>query len=190
MTGKTHQVIGLGVGLATFLLATPPSYGPATLAAVLVGSHIAALLPDIDQPASSIWRSIPGGLIMGELSNPFLQHRNLTHSLLGMAIVAWGLHALSLHFPDYWNINARVAFVSWMAAYASHLVADMVTVQGIPLLFPIQNMMGFPPRPFQGIRIETGHWFENFVVFPLTNLAVLALVYWQWPHIAANLFHS
>ena len=188
MLGRTHQVIGVAAGLATVLFVSPSHYSPATFGAALVAAHFGALLPDIDQPASTIWRSLPGGRIAGAAVNPFLQHRNLTHSLLGAVLVAWGLHTLFAHFPSYWGVNTHEVWIVAMVGYTSHLIADMVTVEGIPLLFPYHKMFGIPPDPFAFLRIETGHWFENLIVFPAVNLLLLALVYINWPLIHTLLF--
>lgn len=188
MTGKTHQIIGLTTGVLTFLALTDPSYNPATLAAAVVVSSIGALLPDIDQPTADLWNKIPFGKVAGEIVNPFLEHRNLTHSLLGIAIVGWASHALLDQAPSYWGLNQSLIFWAFLASYCSHLLADMVTVQGIPLLFPLQRNFGLPPRPFQGIRIETGQWFENLIIFPLANAACIALIISQWPLIRIILF--
>ena len=188
MTGKTHQVIGLTAGLASYLYRVPAHYAPATLAAVLVTSHLLALLPDIDSQAGLIWKSLPFGGMARHVVNPFLQHRNLTHSLLGLGIVWYGLNLSLAHVPTYWSINAPAVLIAGLVAYVSHLIADMVTVEGIPLIFPFGHMYGFPPHPLQGIRIVTGGWFENLLIFPLVNLVLIALLYTQWSNLHHILF--
>ncbi len=180
MTGKTHQVIGQTVGLATYFSLKPLGYEPATFAFVVVVSSVAALLPDIDQPTSSLWRSVPFGKAAGAVVNPFIEHRNLSHSLLGVALVGWLVHWLTAIMPGYWGVDGQVVFWVFMAAYSSHLLADMVTVEGIPLFFPYQHMFGIPPKPFEGLRIVTGKWFENLVVFPLVNIALLVIIISHW----------
>jgi len=187
MLGRTHQIIGLAAGIATYLYLQPSGYQPATVAAVVVVSHFAALLPDIDQPLSDFWRSIPTGRYLGRIANLFLEHRNLTHSLLGVLLVALGLTFLGNHTPAEWSINVQMVRAAGLAAYVSHLLADMVTVEGIPLLFPNQHMYGIPPRPFQGVRIITGKWFENLVVFPLANVLLVTLVWVNWDLISGLL---
>lgn len=189
MTGKTHQVIGISVGLGSFLASAHPVYGPATLAAVLVGSSLGSLLPDIDTATSKIWQTLPYGRVMGEVVDPFLGHRNLTHSLLGAGLIGLGTYYLFVHFPEYWGIDTLVLWRSTLLAYASHLVADMLTVQGIPLFFPWQRSFGIPPQPFDGLRIVTGKWFENLIVFPLVNLVLLGLIWYSWGTIKIILFH-
>ena len=192
MTGKTHQIIGIGVGLATYFTISQPTYSPATLAAVLAFSSIGALLPDIDNGAAQIWHSIPFGVghVAAKIVDPFLEHRNITHSLVGMALIGMGLFYLLGTFPIYWGINSHVVLISALAAYASYLLADSVTVEGIPLFWPIQWMIGIPPKPFDGIRIVTGKWFENLVVFPIVNIALIFLIVNNWQNIQTILFHS
>jgi len=190
MTGKTHQIIGIGAGLGSYLVYAHPTYGPATLAWVSVISSLGALLPDIDSPAARIWQGLPFfGHIAEEVVNPFLQHRNLTHSFLGFGLVTWGIYTLGLHVPAYWGLSVHRVELAFCLAYASHLLADALTVQGIPLFFPAPRTFGFPPHPFQGLRIETGKWFENFIIFPAVNLLLVALVWYHWSLIKTILFH-
>jgi len=190
MTGKTHQIAGITVGLGYLLVQADPTYQPATLAAVLVGSSLAALLPDIDQPASVIWDKIPiAGHVAGKVvEKATFGHRNLTHSLLGFAIIGGLLYWLLSSFPSYWGINIHILYISMMLSYAIHLLADSFTVQGIPLLWPWHRNFGIPPEPLEGIRIETGQWFENLVLFPVLNIALILLIIFNWSDIKMFLF--
>lgn len=188
MTGKTHQVFGLTVGLGVVLLRGEPQYAPATFAAAAVTSSLAALLPDLDRSSASIWNNIPLGKIFGRIVDPLLKHRNISHSLIGLGLFSWGFWRLVQLAPDNWGIEPRSLTLAFAAAYASHLLADAVTVAGIPIFFPYQKMFGLPPRPFEGLRIITGKWFENLVVFPLFNLLLIGLVISQWRAIRTFLF--
>lgn len=190
MTGKTHQTIGIVAGLGFFLATAKPEYNPATLGSVLVVSHLSALLPDIDQPASQIWRTLPFGRIAGKISDPFLEHRNITHSLLGVAIFGALIFLLASRFPVYWGIDRFLFFGAAMVAYASHLLADSITIEGIPLFFPYGRMFGLPPKPFDGIRIATGKWFENLVIFPAFNLVLILLIYLAWPTLKTVIYQT
>lgn len=180
MTGKTHQILGIGVGLATFLAIAEPTYAPATLSAVVVFSYLGALLPDIDNAASDIWHTIPFGHTAGKVVDPFLGHRNITHSLIGLILAGVGLFFLFKIFPNYWGINTFVVFICTMAAYLSHLLSDSFTVQGIPLFWPARWKFGIPPKPFDGARIMTGKWFENLIIFPIINIALILLIVSKW----------
>lgn len=176
MTAKTHQLLGLTTGFTYYIATTEHIYNPATFGAVLVFSYLAALLPDIDQPTGKLWHMLPFGHVFAEISNPFLEHRNITHSLIGVALVGFGLHYLFKFFPSYWGIDTQTLFIASLLAYLSHLFADMWTNEGIPLLFPYHRFFGLPPKPFDGARVATGKWFENLVIFPAVTLFFIILI--------------
>ena len=188
MTGKTHQSIGLLAVTSYYLSSTSIQYSPATLGAALVCSYFGALLPDIDQPAAKLWQDLPFGRTLGKLSDPFLEHRNITHSILGLIIVGVGAYELTKTLPAYWGINPKITFFSLMIAYISHLLADMFTQEGIPIFYPYHRMFGIPPKPFQSVRIMTGKWFENLIVFPVINIAIIILIYSNWDKLKIILF--
>ena len=192
MTGKTHQAIGITTAITYFVVSSTPSYNPATFAAVIGGSSIAALLPDIDQPAGELWDKIPivghsAGKIASKIS---FGHRNITHSLIGFALIIFGVYKLISTFPLYWGIDHHKLFVAVALSYAMHLLADSFTLEGIPILFPYQRMFGIPPKPFDGIRIQGGKWFENIVIFPLANIILFLAIIINWDKIKAVLFKS
>ncbi len=166
MTGKTHQIIGITSGLAVFFIQSNPQYSPATFATVIVGSYLMSLLPDFDTANGSFWKSIPLGKVIGRTIDPLIEHRNFSHSLLGILIIGWLVFKLINFLPDYWEIDKQLVFFPLLTAYISHLIADMITVEGIPVFFPYKKMFGIPPKPFNGARIVSGKWFENFVLFP------------------------
>jgi membrane-bound metal-dependent hydrolase YbcI (DUF457 family) len=189
LTGKTHQILGIGVGLVTFLSLAEPNYSPATLAAVLVFSSLGSLLPDLDKASAEFWHSIPVvGHSAGKIVDPFISHRNITHSIIGTALAAALFYFVLKSFPDYWGINTLTVFISAMSAYISHLLADSFTVQGIPLFWPAKWKFGIPPKPFDGIRIVTGKWFENLIIFPIVNIALILLIVSRWSTIKLMLF--
>lgn len=181
MTGKTHRIIGIAAGVGTYLANTQPEYGPATFAAVIAMSSIGSLLPDLDNASAQIWQSVPLGRVAGELVDPFVAHRNFSHSILGVLLFGYGFDRLLNMTPEYWSLNHQAILSAFLIGYSSHIVADMVTIQGVPLAWPLKRKFGIPPYPFEGARIITGKWFENLVVFPLVNLILIMLIarYWQ-----------
>lgn len=52
----------------------------------------------------------------------------------------------------------------------------MWTNEGIPLLFPWKKFFGLPPKPFDGVRVATGKWFENLVIFPAVTLYLIIFI--------------
>lgn len=181
MTGKTHQILGISSAATYFLIKSPDSYDAATFAAVLFAGHLAALVPDIDESTALVWEKIPLGRVFGTITDPFIRHRNFTHSIVGVALFGALVYWLINLMPDYWHIEKMTFFYSLMIAYGSHILSDMFTVEGVPLFFPFGRMVGIPPKPLHGIRIQTGKWFENLVIFPALDiyLVILAISYWD-----------
>ncbi|HEY1074634.1 MAG TPA: metal-dependent hydrolase [Patescibacteria group bacterium] len=186
MTDKTHQMIGLTAATAIFLTTNPTPVTVSIAASVIIGSFIGSLAPDIDQPTASLWRNIPLGGVWGRIVAECLGgHRNLSHSILGTFLFALLMNWLVQFIPPGWGLDSHLVFSSFLIGFIAHLVADSVTVMGIPLLWPFGRNMGFPPYPFDGIRIITGKWFENLVILPLVTLSFIALVISYGSHFCA-----
>ncbi|OGM58755.1 hypothetical protein A3A50_03140 [Candidatus Woesebacteria bacterium RIFCSPLOWO2_01_FULL_38_20] len=69
-------------------------------------------------------------------------------------------------------IDIRIVLISLMIGFISHLLADSLTKEGLPLFFPFSFKLGMPP--ISALRITTGSWAENFIVFP----GVLVYLVW------------
>lgn len=121
-------LLGFGTQLATGipmtgLLAYPSYYGGVTLG---------SLLPDIDHPQSYLGRRLR---ILSVPINKLFGHRGFTHSifftlLLGIATAPW------------WAVNP-LFFGGLLLGYSSHLLADMTTPSGVPLLYPDKKRYKF-----------------------------------------------
>jgi inner membrane protein len=143
MRGTSHLAIGFltGAALCSYYQIPPFERVAVTLAASTVG----AMLPDIDQPG----RWISNRLFI--LAWPFhwLKHRGLTHSLVALALIFASLTYAKID-PSY--------SIAFMCGWASHLVADMLTVQGIELLWPIPFRIKLLPGP---LALEGGGLVEQ-----------------------------
>ena len=152
---------------------------PTTGIGALVANLIGSLLPDIDQASNRLWDMIPGGNFFGKgLRRLFLGHRTITHSIIGAIIVyklvTWGL-------PQLFNqsiINTQILIYSLMAGYLSHLALDLITEDGLPLLFPLKTKFGIPP--FRIFRIKSGGGVEKWIVFPILILLIGWMVVIKW----------
>ena len=165
MISRTHSVGALA------LLLTIEAYFPAaglnisTIAVALVANEIGSLLPDIDQASNRLWDLLPGGNLLGKIfKNLFLSHRTLSHSLVGLFLIYKGSGWLIYKLFNPLFVNPTIIFWALMIGYMSHLFLDSITEEGLPLLFPIKWKIGFPP--FKKLRIKTGHWMENWIIFP------------------------
>ena len=179
------------------LLANQHTLVTLALALVLVG--FGALLPDVDHPEGKLvnakffgiefFRIFPWllkviGALYTVLTGPIsfcfrlfgvrlrghgfranFGHRGVTHSLLALGLLV-ALGELPF-FPWHW---LHLGFlIGW--GYASHLVADALTKQGVPFLWPLDRRFGFPP--FRLLRLTTGQWTEYTLVAVLTVLCLV-----------------
>ena len=149
---QPHLMQGLPTGLA--LCAT----------AVMLG----ALAPDIDAEQSEI-KSTLGllGSVSGLLLTLFgVRHRGLTH---------YGLTAMLILIISSllgWRLGYADVGVAFGLGYLSHLLADALTLSGVPLLWPFSGKVHLLPRP---LRIRTGGPAEQ-VIFVGLSVIVLGLL--------------
>jgi len=147
MMGTTHALIGMTIGAA---MATHPQDA---LIYMAVGG-ISALLPDVDHPRSilSTWLHLP------------LPHRGPTHSIIALSLWAWGCISL---------LPIVIALVA-VLAFASHIVADMLTRAGIRLLWPLKTNYRLLPK---GIAMRTDGLMEHLII--LVGILVLLMLWGQ-----------
>lgn len=165
MVGRTHQLIGFSSFVTAGLLFPPSQLNLVTLSTCVIGNVVGSLIPDIDGAGNRLWDLLPAGNFVGKFARRlFYKHRTITHSLLGGLLLYKGLWWVlpKLFNPEYVNIN--LVFTSIFIGYVAHLIADMMTKDGIPLLFPFKWYFGIPPLSF--LRMRTGGFIETFIVFP------------------------
>ncbi|PIS07350.1 hypothetical protein COT78_03890 [Candidatus Berkelbacteria bacterium CG10_big_fil_rev_8_21_14_0_10_43_13] len=188
MTYKTHLSMGILFSSIVFLNVDKLELSTSLAIILFFSTLLGASTPDLDTPAGGLWQKIPAGSILSRIVRPVFigGHRHLSHSLIGMGIFIFLysllLKWLGLFFPLL-PITSYYILLSFVLGYASHLFADSLTEDGVPLLFPLDYHFGIPPNPFQKVRIKTGQWFENLVVYPLVNLAILIIIYQYYIHI-------
>jgi inner membrane protein len=165
MTNRTHDAIAFA-SLSTIAAIYPPeNLNLLTLVGSVVACDIGAMLPDIDDAGNKLWDLLPQGKSVAKiLRRIFYKHRTLTHSLFGLFGVYKFFQWLLPKFLNPNFVNPNIIIVSLMIGYISHLIGDALTKEGLPLLFPLKISFGFPP--VKKMRVRTGKWFENFVVFP------------------------
>lgn len=177
MIARTHDMAAL-VGLAVVVIVTAPELPPLTLATIfvaLLANQIGGIAPDIDQPTAPLWRNLPiGGLVGRTMTRMMGGHRFLTHSLIGVALVGWLVHAL-LTFVQPIMPHVQIDLVWWafMIGMLSHLVMDSFTKEGVPWLLPIPVKFGFPP--LRKFRVTTGKRLEKFIIFPVLFVTLLII---------------
>ncbi len=180
MTYKTHLSTGLLFSAAFFLFVIKTKLFPALIVLIVLSTVLGSSAPDLDSPTSTFWHRLPAGSILGRIVHPVFigGHRHLSHSLLGMALFC-GLFYLLLHLlplNSLFMIQNFTLLAAFGLGYFSHLFADMFTESGIPIFFPAAYHFGIPPDPFEKVRIKTGHWFENLIVYPAVNISLVLLI--------------
>ena len=188
MTARTHDLAAL-TAIIYFIATQPiPQMNLATAIGAFGANMIGGMLPDIDDASSDFWDTIRIGNIVSKITKPLLgNHRMITHSLLGMAIIGFILKQILAATGKYVLMDMDVIWLSAMIGFFSHLVMDSITKEGVPWLFPVPIKFGFPPIKF--LRIKTGGAIEKAIIFPGLMLFNIYLIYNQYP-IFYNFFKS
>jgi inner membrane protein len=164
MMGLSHAIVGalayLSVHQVTKSGLTAPSLN--YLAMAVLGS----LAPDLDSPKSSLGRRVRS-LSRGLKS--FSGHRGFTHSLLACFVLGLGLALICSTRPG-WEAYG----VAFIIGYTSHILADWLTREGVPLLWP------FPKRFHCPLNFATGGLLEY--AFSLAAGSFLVLWLFQLIH--------
>ena len=152
MTGATHAVLAGVIAAAVWPGAPIETY----LCAVVGG-----LAPDLDSHGSAITRMGgigPAGRIASNVAQMArVRHRGPTHSLVALALFA--CVALAVVAVLHWPVVNALAF---SLGYAAHIGADMLTLSGVPVLWPFSKKRR-SPLPYR-LRFRTGGWPEKGVL--------------------------
>lgn len=144
MMGLNHAIIGaltyLSVDRVTHSGLTAPSAN--YLAAAILGS----LTPDLDSPKSSLGRRV---WPLSWSLKIIYGHRGITHSLLACLLVGVGLFLACAAWPGH-----KAYGVAFTIGYASHILADWFTKEGVPLLWPLPKRFRCP------LNFATGGFLE------------------------------
>jgi len=176
MTSRTHDAIAFASLVTVAGLVPVPALNVLTVIGAVIACDIGAAIPDMDTAGNQLWELLPQGDKVGKvLRNIFYKHRTFTHSLIGVYVFyrlfSWGL-------PKLFNadvINPDILLWSVMIGIVSHLIADSLTNEGVPLLFPLKINFGFPP--VKKMRIITGSWVEHVIVYPAVWVYLVWFMY-------------
>lgn len=144
MQGPTHIALGVCLYASALLrsdifpitIPAPASDPSALLVGVVL--VVGTLLPDIDHPQASLAQQRFLGVRVlrpiSQATHAAFGHRGFLHSMPALLCVT---------FLAVWASTSLLGNVGLGAAlavgYASHLLADMITPRGIPLLSPFSN---------------------------------------------------
>ncbi|MBT0723230.1 metal-dependent hydrolase [Rosenbergiella sp. S61] len=140
MTAEGHLLFALATAVAAKRYDLTPIISAADWWHLIPACLLTSLLPDIDHPRSLLgqrlrWISLPISRIFG--------HRGFTHSLIAVAI---GVFLLINKLPA--NLLVPNDVIQGMVlGYLSHILADMLTPAGVPLLWPCRWRFRLPILP-------------------------------------------
>ena len=164
MLGHTHVLFGLTTVVALervtpFIQSHPIEGVPVGMALCLGAATVGALLPDIDAENSTIKTELglAGRFLGGLMRLVGIKHRGLTH---------WGITTVVVSLATIIGGAAWGAFdigLAFALGYISHTaIADAMTIQGVPLLWPRRKAFHLFPKPF---RVRTGGPVEQIIFF-------------------------
>lgn len=140
MTRETHSSGGLLIALITlnpfitdFLKGFSKSYILLLIFVYFYSCHIGSFFPDIDMKSSYISKRHP--FLAKHFGSKF-RHRGFTHSLLFLIILF--LVCKILITTTNGNVFVITLCYGFLAGYISHLILDLITKEGIELLYPIK----------------------------------------------------
>jgi inner membrane protein len=170
MQVKTHLAFGLALPLAIHYVHPLEDW-----VFVAVAGLFGSLLPDIDHPRSWLGQRLPW------LSKPIAKvfgHRGITHSLFAVSLMVAAALA-AIYWLPAWEGPAGIripfpALVLGLAVgYLSHLLADWLTPNGIPLCWPWRYRFAAP------LTIRTGSPLETFLMLLLWSANGHALLWFN-----------
>jgi inner membrane protein len=175
MTGRTHQLFGFTVVYATVLVLPYLDVNTQSLVVGTMLVSLGGLAPDLDNEDNVIYTLVPAGrgIISEVFERVFGKHRSISHSLLGIAIIGYLSGWLFEKIPLENGLDTTALWYAFMIAFVTHIFADFLTKDGVPLLWPIKFRFGFPPVKF--LRIKTGGWVEDYIVNGLLVLSLILL---------------
>ncbi|XBS68097.1 metal-dependent hydrolase [Acerihabitans sp. KWT182] len=160
MTAEGHLIFALASTILAKKMELSPALAHGDWWHIIAGGLLTCLLPDIDHPQSFLgqrlkWLSMPIARVFG--------HRGFTHSLL--AIMA-GFLLFTLKFASDMIVPPD-AFHGMIIGYLSHIVADMLTPAGVPLLWPCRWRFRLPI-----ITSQKGNQWERILCVAVLIFAV------------------
>ena len=149
MMGTTHAAAGiLAAELVMTVSQAPLIYWPL---GIIFGA-VAAIVPDIDSPKSSINQRIP----TGSLSGTALDHRHFTHSIIATILFSAFLHWL-------WPMVPSILLDAATAGYLSHILIDELNTEGVQLFWPLPFMVTLSKILPYPLTFPTDSWIETKV---------------------------
>ncbi|QJC33930.1 metal-dependent hydrolase [Enterobacteriaceae endosymbiont of Donacia cinerea] len=136
-------------------------------------SIITCLLPDIDNPKSILGRRIK---ILSYLINKIFGHRGFTHSLLSVLILSFIIFSIHLKLNCIFDVKLGL-----IIGYCSHIIADILTPYGVPLLWPYKKKFKLPLITKNFLKEDIFCYlyliFSLYLLYPICNNIITKIFY-------------
>lgn len=194
MEGRSHLLVGLTAGVVLdsmiHLSGDPLTMAKSVPLILLVRKVVyyfsvgfGSLLPDIDNARSTLGHKF--GIVSKEIQR-IAGHRTIFHSFLGLLlgsllaigieqVIIYLLNQRGLSIPASFVGGSHLVFFGVLFGCIMHIVADALTLGGVPLMWPSHKRYGFPPNPHW--RFRTGTWPEFVIVWSFMILVGIGI--WQ-----------
>lgn len=155
MLAKTHVIIGAAAWIVFSKVTQTP-----VAALLTVIAAVSSLLPDMDHPKSVFGQIIkPASIIISKIFG----HRGITHSFLAVFLVGFCMW-------KYGGAESQI-ITAVSIGYLSHLFADFLTPQGVPLIYPLKTKFRFL------ITFKTGGFGESFIAISAAAFIVYSNIF-------------
>ncbi|QJC36334.1 metal-dependent hydrolase [Enterobacteriaceae endosymbiont of Donacia simplex] len=136
-------------------------------------SIITCLLPDIDNPQSILGRKIK---ILSYLINKIFGHRGFTHSLLSVLSLSYIIFSIHLKLNCVFDVKLGL-----IIGYCSHIIADILTPSGVPLLWPYKKKFKLPLITKKFLKEDIFCYlyliFSLYLLYPICNNIIIKFFY-------------
>ncbi|WP_036198431.1 metal-dependent hydrolase [Ureibacillus sinduriensis] len=137
------------------------------IGAVLCGAILGSLLPDIDHRNSYIGRKLK---IASFIISKTLGHRSVVHTPLVIFAFSALIYSLSIGLTGPIQALLTPFIYGLSCGMWSHLLLDMMTKRGIPLLYPFTKMS------FRIANFKSGGMGDTIAIMGCTLLMFLMLI--------------
>jgi len=139
MMGRTHKYGGFATGVvaSAYLIPQPYTTESFIMGGLLIGTAmVGSLIPDIDHKNSTMGRKHK---ITSSVVNGLFGHRGITHApFFHFAVLAILFYLSTLITGPIQPFVVACVF-GLMLGILSHLLLDIITVDGIPLFYPLSK---------------------------------------------------
>lgn len=181
MSGKTHMVGGVALATASsyFLHICEPTSNVELMMwglTYITPAVIGALAPDFDHWNSKISNFNIFTKLLSIIIRILCGHRGMLHSpffVILLSILFGYLYVFVC--PIAWVGNMMLGF---LVGYISHLMLDLLTSQGLPLLFPFTWEDG-RPKKYHFFSFKENGIFEFLLLCGLFSATVIMIYEWM-----------